>query len=185
MPMHHAMGGKLLKGGFAPIRARLAQGGGMVPSSLGCFLVIESRAHAEARGARAIARIVAVASDRCKREPGQATAIAAKQLDGMAVDRAAAAVISGASGVADATAEELAFLDGLGLPVRATGTAVGHSLEPAFVANVALAAASVARGSLFAPLEAGEAAMAGALRQAVVTGWGHWRGEGMALVTQA
>lgn len=185
LPMHYAMGGKLLAGGFAPVRARQAQSGGMVPSSLGCFLVIESRAHAEARGAKAIARIAAVASDRCRREAGQATANAARQFEGLAVERGAAAVISGASGVAAATAEEMAFLDGLGLPVRATGTALGHSLEPAFAANLALAAASVARGSLFAPLEAGEAAMAGPLRQAVVTGWGHWRGEGMALVDQA
>lgn len=185
LPMHHAMGGKLLAGSFAPVRARQAQGGGMVPSSLGCFLVIESRAHAEARGARPIAKVGAVASDRCRREPGQATAVAQKQLAGMALDRAAAAVISGASGVAAVTAEEFAFLDGIGLPVRATGTALGHSLEPTFVANVALAAACVARGALFAPLEAGEAAMAVPLRQALVTSWGHWRGEGMALVTQA
>jgi len=94
-------------------------------------------------------------------------------------------VLSGASGVAAPTQEELAFLDTLGLPIRATATALGHSMEPSFVANLALAADAVSRGSLFAPLEPGEAAMPGTLSQALVTAWGHWRGEGMALVTKA
>ena len=181
-PMHYAMGHMLLAGDFAPVRARQ---GGMVLSSLGCFLVIESRAHAQARGATLIARIAAVESDRCTRAPGEASANAARQLAAMPLDRDGAAVLAGATGVAGPTGEELAFLDTLGLPVRATATALGHSMEPSFVANIALAADAVARGALFAPLEAGEAAMAGALRQVLVTGWGHWRGEGMALVAQA
>lgn len=182
-PMHYAMGHTLLAGEFAPVGAR--QGRGMVPSSLGCFLVIESRAHAEARGAALIARIAAVASDRCARAPGEATANAARQLAAMPLDRDGAAVLSGATGVAGVTGEEMAFLDTLGLPVRATATALGHSMEPSFIANIALAADAVQRGGLFAPLEAGEAGMVGALRQVLVTGWGHWRGEGMALVVQA
>ncbi len=186
-PMLYAMGGTLHTGGFAPVRARQETGGGMVLGSLGCFLVVESRAHAEARGVAPIARIAAVASDRCGRAPGQAAANADRQLAGMdgMLDRAAAAVLSGASGVAAPTQEELAFLGALGLPLRATATALGHSMEPSFVANIALAADAVAQGRLFAPLEAGEAAMAAPLRQALVTGWGHWRGEGMALVTAA
>ena len=94
-------------------------------------------------------------------------------------------MISGASGVAGPTQEEMAFLDAVGLPVRATATALGHSMEPSFVANLALAADAVSRGRLFAPLEDGEAAMDAPLNAALVTGWGHWRGEGMALVTKA
>jgi 3-oxoacyl-[acyl-carrier-protein] synthase II len=128
-----------------------------------------------------------VATDRCGRRPGQATANATRQLAAIAqaLDRQAAAVLSGASGAPAATVEERAWLDGLNLPVRALATALGHSLEPAFPAAVALAAMAVARGRLFAPLEADEAAMAGPLRQALVTGWGHWRGEALALVTHA
>ncbi len=184
-PMQYAMGHMLLADAFAPVRARQERGGGMVPSSLGCFLVIESRAHAEARGATVLARIAAVASDRCGRASGEATANARAQLAAMPLDPAGAAVLSGATGVARVTQEEMAFLDALGLPVRATGTALGHSSEPSFVANIALAADAVARGSLFAPLEPGEAAMSEAVRQVLVTGWGHWRGEGMALVVRA
>ena len=92
-------------------------------------------------------------------------------------------MLSAASGAGAATTEERAFLDGIGLPVRATATALGHSLEPAFPAAIALAALAVRRGALFPPLDPAEAPMDAPLRQAIVTGWGHWRGEAMALVT--
>ena len=94
-----------------------------------------------------------------------------------------AAVISGASGAAPATAEERAFLAQHGdIAVRATGTYLGFALEPQFPMNVALAALAVSRGSLFPPGAASERAMTGPLTQAVVTAVGHWRGEGLALV---
>src|ERR1700760_3008192 len=51
--LHYEMGGLLWKRPFAGIWARQAQGGGMVLGSVGCFLVIESREHATARGAPA------------------------------------------------------------------------------------------------------------------------------------
>jgi 3-oxoacyl-[acyl-carrier-protein] synthase II len=183
-PMHYAMGHMLLSGDFAPVRARQAAGGGMILSSLGAFLVIESRAHAAARGATPIARIAAVASDRCDRSPGAATANASRQLAAMA-PTPGTAILSGATGVAAATAEEFALLDALGLPIRATATALGHGMEPSFIANVALAAACIARRRLFAPLEAAETPMPTPLTQTLVTAWGHWRGEGMAMVCEA
>ena len=155
--------------------------------AVGGYKLMESRriTDAEARGAATIARIAAVESDRCPRAPGEAAANATRQLAAMPLDHDGAAVLSGAAGVAASTREELTFLDRLGLPVRATGTALGHSMEPSFIANIALAADAVARGVLFGPLEPGEGAMAGPLRQVLVTGWGHWRGEGMALVVKA
>jgi 3-oxoacyl-[acyl-carrier-protein] synthase II len=169
---------------FAPVWERQAAGGGMVLGSVGCFLVIESRAHAAARGVTPIARIAAIATDRCRRRPGESTAIAERQLAALrpALREGGAAVISGASGASAPTSEEAAFLRALGLPVRAAGTALGHSLEAAFPASLALAAMAVARGRLFAPLEAAETAMPGELRQVLVTSWGLWRGEAMALV---
>ncbi len=185
--MHYALGDALLRAPFAPVGARQDRGGGMAPGSLGCFLVIESRAHAEARGATAFAHIAAIASDRCRRKHGEATANARRQLDGMRQHLApgASAVLSGASGVAAPTQEERAFLAGLRLPARATGTALGHSFEPSFPANLALAATAIARGRLFAPLEPEEEPMRDPLRSVLVTGWGHWRGEGMAVVAPA
>ena len=46
----------------------------MVLGSVGCFLVIESRAHAEARGATPIARIAADRHRPLPPPPGEATA---------------------------------------------------------------------------------------------------------------
>src|ERR1700760_3325414 len=69
--LHYSMGGVLQRDPFAPIWARQATGGGMFLGSVGCFLVIESRRHAAARGAPAFAHIAAVSTDRCRRLPGQ------------------------------------------------------------------------------------------------------------------
>jgi 3-oxoacyl-[acyl-carrier-protein] synthase II len=196
--MIHEAGGVLWKqpssaGGAAigdapawlPVWQRQAAGGGMVLGSVGCFLVIESRAHAAARGATPIARIASIATDRCRRRPGEATANAARQLQAIqpALRDGGAAVLSSASGAAAPTREEAAFLHTLGLPVRAAATALGHSLEAAFPASLALAAMAVSRGRLFAPLEAAETPTPGDLRQVLVTSWGLWRGEAMALLT--
>jgi 3-oxoacyl-[acyl-carrier-protein] synthase II len=183
----YEMGGLLRRAPFSPIWARQASGGGLVLGSVGCFLVIESRSHAAARGAEAYGHIAAIRTDRCRREKNEATVNARAQLQAMAAhyDPAGTAVISGASGAAEPTAEESAFLAGIGLPVRATGTALGHSLEPSFPANLAFAALAVQRSSLFPPLEAAEQAMTAPLKQALVTSWGHWRGEALAVVTAA
>lgn len=185
--LQYEMGQMLWKRPYAPVWARQVEGGGMVLGSLGCFLVVESRAHAEARGARALAAIAAIGTDRCRRRPGEAAANAARQLDAMRglLDLGAAAVISAASGAAPATSEERAFLDGVGVPMRAAATTFGHSIEPSFPAALALAGISVADGRLFPPLEPAEAPMGAPLRQVLVSGWGHWRGEALALVTEA
>jgi len=185
--LHYEMGQVLRKHPFAGVWARQAQGGGMVLGSVGCFLVVESREHAQARAATALAHIAAIATDRCGRGPGEATAVAGRQLLAMRdhLKPGHVAVISGASGVATPTLEEAEFLRGLRLPVRGTTTALGHSLEPSFPANLALAAIAVSQGRLFAPLEPDEAAMEGDLRQVLVTSWGHWRGETLAVVGAA
>lgn len=184
--LHYLMGGALARGPFEGVWSRQAHGGGMVLGSLGCFLVIESRAHAAARGATGLARIGAVLTDRCRREPGEASANAARQWAALRPG-AGAAVLSGTSGVAAPTAEERAFLAGTGRPVRATGTALGHSMEPSFIANLALATDVLAQRRLFPPLDPGtlEQPADRPIDQVVVTSWGHWRGEGMALVEQA
>ncbi len=52
--------------------------------------------------------------------------------------------------------------------------------KPQFPVNIALAALAVQRGQLFPPADASgfEQPMEAPLRQVVVTGVGHWRGEG-------
>ncbi len=99
--LHYEMGQVLWKQPFAGVWARQAQGGGMVLGSVGCFLVIESREHAAARGAPAAAHIAAILTDRSRRRPGEATANATRQFDAMRghLEPRHAAVISGATGV--------------------------------------------------------------------------------------
>jgi 3-oxoacyl-[acyl-carrier-protein] synthase II len=98
---------------------------------------------------------------------------------------AASAVISGSGGGGLLAEEEAAFLDRLGLPVRSVDTAIGNAVEPAFPAAVAIAAMTIARGRLFPPLEAAEAALDGTLKGLFVTSRGSWRGEATALLTPA
>jgi 3-oxoacyl-[acyl-carrier-protein] synthase II len=188
--MLYEFGGFALKDKFAPVWQR-ENNPGFALASLGAFLVIESRAHAEARGAKRIARLSAVLSDRSRRRnPGDVTA-GLEKLWGRISSRlqpGKVAVISGASGTTPATAEERAFLaEQKDIAVRATGTYIGHAFEPQFPMNVALAAVAVSRGSLYPPADDSgvERPMNGPLTQAVVTSIGHWRGEGLALVEAA
>jgi 3-oxoacyl-[acyl-carrier-protein] synthase II len=101
------------------------------------------------------------------------------------VDPTHTAILSGATGADPATAEERAFLEAhRDLAVRATGSYLGHGLEPQFAMNIALATIALDRGKLFPPCDSTglERPMNAELRQVIVTGVGHWRGEGLALV---
>jgi 3-oxoacyl-[acyl-carrier-protein] synthase II len=175
-----------LKGAFAPVWKR-APKGGFALGSLGAFVVIESRSHADARGARRLAHLCAVLSERSRREPGSVEAALNRLWDRLPkpIDSATSAVISGATGAEPATTEERAFLARHpDVAVRATGTHLGHAFEPQFPMNVAIAALALSHGSLFPPGDDSgmERPMQGPLKQVVVTGVGHWRGEGLALV---
>jgi 3-oxoacyl-[acyl-carrier-protein] synthase II len=183
--LHDAMGHALWKGPYAPVWTRAATGGGLILGSVGCFLVLESRAHAAARGVPAKARIAGVRTDRTNRAPGRATEASTRQIDALGGVAAASAVVCASSGAPLSTAEELAFLKGLGLPFRAAASAIGASMEPAFPAAIALAAISLARGRLFPPLESAEAPLVGVPAGIFVTSWGLWRGESAALLVPA
>lgn len=184
--MIHEFGKYLLKGRYAPVWER-GEHGGLALGSLGAFLVIEAREHAEKRGAKPMARLTAVVSDRSDRRPGAIKAVLGRLWDKIK-DKVAsghAAVLSGATGAQPASAEERAFLDDHpDLAVRATGSYLGHAPEPQFPMNVALAAIALSHATLFPPADSTglERPMNGELRQVVVTGVGHWRGEGLALL---
>jgi 3-oxoacyl-[acyl-carrier-protein] synthase II len=186
MQMLFEFAGLGLKGRFTPIWER-GENGGVALGSFGAFVVIEAREHAEARGAKPLARLTAVLSDRSRREPGGVTAALAGMWNKIKakIKSGHAAVLSGASGAEPATNEERAFLQAHGdLAVRATGSYLGHGPEPQFVMNIALAAVALGHASLFPPCDTTglERPMSGDLSQVLVTGVGHWRGEGLALV---
>src|SRR6201747_1797108 len=112
-----------LKDKFAPVWAR-TENSGFALGSAGAFLVIESRAHAEARGAKPYARLTNVVSDRAQRKkPGEVT----KSLEGLwsklGILDDYGALITDATGVDPVTPEERAFLSqDSGHAVRARGT---------------------------------------------------------------
>jgi len=176
-----------LKDKYAPVWQRGNGNGGFALASLGAFLVIEASEHAEKRGVKALGRLTSVVSDRASRKPGTITQALERLWDSVkvGVDANHAAILSGATGANPATAEERVFLEAhRDLAVRATGSHLGHGLEPQFAMNIALATIALDRGSLFPPCDSTglEQPMNGELRQVVVTGVGHWRGEGLALV---
>jgi len=173
-----------LTGRFAPVWDRGPKGG-MTLGNIGAFLVLESRDHAQTRGARARARLAAIRSDRNRRQPGDIETTLRREWDSIAgqVERTHAGVISGAAGLQPATSAERAVLEEIGLPVRNTGTYIGHGVEAQFMANLDIACAVLEHGKLFAPAGTGDTGDSPAdVSQIVVTCVGNWRGEGLALV---
>jgi 3-oxoacyl-[acyl-carrier-protein] synthase II len=178
-------GGFALKDPFAPVFERAERGGGMALGSTGAFLVLESAEHAAARGARPLARLTRVLSDRSHRGSGEIETTLEHMWAELepALTAGQSAILSGATGAEPATAAERAFLEAhVAVPVRATGTKIGHGVEAQFPMNVALAALAIQHGRLYPSAGALERDSESGLRQVVVTGVGHWRGEGMALV---
>ena len=188
--LYSALGGKLWAGEPTSVWARPDKGGGAIMGSVACFLVLESREHAEARGRKPYARLGPVLSDQSRRRPGQATAKAARQFAEIEASLAGrpVAVISGASGVAEATREEQAFLAGLietgrVTTVRASANMLGSSVEASFPSMIGLAALALSRKRFYKPADTtGFETEAGMPDRILVTSWGIWRGEGMGLV---
>jgi 3-oxoacyl-[acyl-carrier-protein] synthase II len=182
--LYYVSGGCLWEGEPTGIWERAPKGGGLALASMSAFLVLEARQHAEKRGAKPLARISHVESERTRRNEGDITAALNKMWSKLPIGPHAG-VISGASGIEPATSAERAFLeDHPGLAVRATGTHLGHGLEAQFVMNTALAAIAVKHGELFPSTDRSglEHDLEGPLKQVVVTSIGHWRGEGLALI---
>ena len=185
------LGQYLWPGEFEHLWERRKKGGGIVTGSVGAFLVLEAKSHATARGAHPYARLSEVLADRCDRAPGAAARNASDQMDALddRLEPGPLAVLSGACGAEPVTSEERAFLEGLSdkgfdVCVRAIGSMLGHSVEAQFLSGLALAAIATSRKQLFGPAPASdfEKPYDGCPERILVTGWGHWRGEGMALV---
>lgn len=161
----YELGGAVWRDPDVPVLKR--EGGGFVPGSAAVFLVLESREHAEARGANMIARLGPTTAERTRRRPGDVkTALGAM----LAAAGPAAAVVSANTGFGAAAAEEAEAIDAA-LPQATTilsGDLIGHSVEAQFAFGVALAAGGIAADALPGP--------------ALVTGVGYHRGEGLVKV---
>jgi 3-oxoacyl-[acyl-carrier-protein] synthase II len=176
--------GAALKNQFTPVWDRGANGA-IALGSMGAFLVLESRDHALARGVKPKGKLTAIRSDRSKRQPGDIEAILRRDWQALApqIDRSRAAAISGAAGFEPATSAERTVLAEIGLPVRNTGTYIGHGVETQFIANLAIASTVLDHGKLFAPTGSGDTGTSPSpLSQLLVTSVGNWRGEGLGLI---
>ena len=101
-------------------------------------------------------------------------------------------LLSGASGVKPSTEDEQGWIEqlknhGISSATRAYGTMLGLSLEALFPAGIALAALAVSKRKFYRPFDdtGYECVLTGELDRTFVTGWGHWRGKGLALVESA
>ena len=190
--LNFELGGMLAQGPLKPVWERgNGDTAGFAPASIGAFLVIEDADHAAKRGARVYGEILDVVSGRCNRQDSCATKNAAEQfaaVSGMP-ENGPLPILSGASGAAPATGEELAFLQSLeeqGLKplIRAYGSRLGHGVEAHFPAGLALAALSLHHGANLPAFDKSgiEQAATAAPDHIAVSAWGHWRGEALGLL---
>jgi 3-oxoacyl-[acyl-carrier-protein] synthase II len=184
MLMLYDCGGFNLKTDFASVWSR--KGGGFALGSGGVFLVLESKTHAERRGAKPFARLVNVVSGHSSRSvPGGVESVLEGLWASLEVTESATAIYTAATGAAVATMEEATFLSAHeDIPVRAVGSSFGHLSEAQFPLALALGSLSLSRGALVPPnvTSGAETEIDVIPAQIVAVGVGHWRGEGMALL---
>ncbi|WP_137178777.1 beta-ketoacyl-ACP synthase [Roseomonas sp. AR75] len=158
---------------------------GAITGTLGGFVVMETAAHARARGAQGLAKLNAVASAQARRtaeDTGHEAMAQAFARIAPRLGEGVLPVLSGCTGAAIPTVLEREVLGALTRPlaVRATGSRFGWGVEATFPANIALAALCLSEGVFPASMEKLEARYEQAPRDILVTGFAAWRGEAMA-----
>jgi 3-oxoacyl-[acyl-carrier-protein] synthase II len=188
MLLAYELAGYLDRGGWRPLWQREpGNGGGVITGSGGAFLVLESRAHAEARGRQAYARIDRVQSAFADRKGGELESRISGLLDEIDLAEGPMQVLSGASGAHGPTAAERQVLAARpNLAIRGFAGMTGHLKEVQFPFAVALAALSLAKGRAYSPFDAAsEAQLDGTPETALATTIGYNFGEGAALLARA
>ena len=188
--LNYELGGYLQRDGWSSVWDRKGrEGGGLIPGSGGAFLVLEARAHAQARGARIYAKLNAIGGDQIHRKVDNLQKSLSRLMQAVDPRSEAQLALSAASGAHLATeAERAALAERPGLAVRAFSSAIGHLKEAQMPLGLALAALSVHKGAIMPPLDrtsGAEKAAAGMLTKALVVTAGFHRSEGAALVSKA
>jgi len=188
------LGGLLWARNHEALWQRQSSGGGMILGSASAFLVLESKTHALARGAKPYARLSEIVSGRSKRKDNGATHLAQQQFEKLndRLNPGPLAYLSGSSGLKTATSQELAFIDSLKnkdykVALRGYGTVLGHSVEAHFPAGLVLASLAASKGEFYDPFDTSdlENKTVSSVEQVIVTACGPFHGEGMALVEKA
>ena len=191
MTMLMDFGHTLWRDEYASIWSRKESQGGMIMGSAGAFLILESREHAEKRGVRPYAKINRVVSDRCNRQPGAASTVADGLFEQVAdqIPKGPLPVLSGCCGVQPQLNEEYDFLNSLTghdiePAIRGVTSVLGNTMEAQFPLNVILASLAISRGGFFDPFDDTgiEEVFSGQPERVLLSTWGHWRGECLALI---
>lgn len=172
-----------------PFWKRDGERGGIALGTAGAFLILESREHAEARGAKIYAQLDNIAGD-CGSRDDNALQSRLGQLckDAKTTNDADTLVVSGASGAKDISNQERVFLEQKfpDSTIRTSSALFGHALEAQFPLGIAVAALGLSSdkklGTFSGELDQN---MSNLPNKAVVTGFGHRRSEGIATLSKA
>ena len=181
--LSYELGGFLKRDGHAPVWSREnSEGGGVITGSGSAFLVLESREHAEKRGARAYARLAQVSGNQASRKGDLEDSIRSVLVEAGSGNM----IVTGTSGAKVATASEKIALGETAATSRGFATMTGHMKEAQFPFSVALAALSIANGAALPVMDASfEKPISGKVEKAVALTVGYHRGEGAALLVKA
>ena len=176
----------LAQGDWQPLWSRDNAGGGIITGSASAFLVLESRAHAEARNATIYAVVTAVEGNRGSRDEG----VLETRIEDMAEDAGLSdgsdlLIMSGASGRHELLNREKATIakNWPDATLRGYGGLTGHTMEAQFPIGIALAALALKGAAILPQFDQNhEAIMQEAASSALVTAVGFVHGEGLAVL---
>ena len=178
----------LSRGDWKPLWDRPEdEDGGMIMGTVGAFVVLESREHAEARGAHIYAELSGVEGDRGKRDDGRFEQRLGRLFkDAGFTGSGNEAILSGATGLTEITAREAAFVKEHfpSASLRGYTGVTGHAMEANFTLGIALAALALDKKAVLPVFNAGaEQQMSAPAEKIAVTTVGHQRGEGIAVLS--